>query len=882
MTIPEDDAGRLDEFIQRLSRDPNAPVPAWLDPDLAEFVRLVVRAEQATALDHDRQARIWQHVRSQYRIGLAARAESGTSRSSNGKEQPVVFIATEDAYRRKITGIRQLAEFRGVLTVLAAALILIVIGAWLLLAQRNGHPAGQPGAATAAGTGAATEPAPQGPVAPALPSSSVAWSPRGDRVAVVGGPKEEDIVLWGRDGRQLKSIKGHSGFITGLAWSPDGKTLASGGSDNSVRLWTAEGDSIAILSDHTGRIDSLMWSPDGSMLASAASSGDGTIRLWTAQGQPILTIKGGPTQIDGGTRITWSPDGKRLLARYGDSTADIWSIDGAILASLGAQQHDINDIVWSPDSTRVAVATMNKDIQTYTADGKPDSALPSPMGNLMLRWSPDGRFIAALSVDNTVRCYDVRSHSTVATIPGKGSFISDIAFSPDSLVLATASPAEPSAVILWDVRGQTLASYPAAQAVPGSVVIGWSPDGKALAVWMKGVPTPQIVTVADKVFAQAIDAAETLASTLAAAATSTSVPQVAGGGGGVGGTPPAEPSAGGAAADQPLVLDQAVTGLITEPGQTVNYAGEMTDEGKLLVLLQSDDFAVNLSPIQIACIDPSRSGGGGGGGGGGSDATGGSPAIRPFVVDLCPQGQIARIRLSVGSATRTEKGQFTMRVYRLTPATISMGNTIGKPIDGEISAARPFQYYSFSGATGDLLTVRLSRKDGASLSDLLDGRYLAGPNVGGAAIDRGEERYILGGGSYGVLVLPAVKGAAGRFSLTLTQEHPPTLDAKVQSVAFDDGHTAAAFAFAGTGKPLVLKVKITSGSDDVELAVMPALAPDAVQSMAELEQQTNRFTVVPNVPSSFKLDTIPDRPYIVFLSPPMGAESTVELSLSAP
>jgi WD40 repeat protein len=878
MNIPEDDAGRLDEFIQRLSRDPNAPVPAWLDPDLAEFVRLVVRSEQAAAFDRDRQARIWQHVRSQYRPGLAVQTGSATRRSSNGKEQPAVFVTTEDSYPRKITGIRQLAAFRGVLTVLAAALILIVIGAWLLLARQSGHPAGQPRAATAAATAPATEPAPQGPIAPSQPSSSVAWSPRGDRVAVVGGSKEEDIVLWSRDGRLLKTLKGHSGSITGLAWSPDGSTLASGGSDNSVRLWTAEGDSIAILSDHTGRIDSLMWSPDGSMLASAASNGDGTIRLWTAQGQPILTIQGGPTQTDGGTRVTWSPDGKRLLARYGDNTADIWSIDGTILASFGAQQHDVSDIVWSPDSTRVAVAAVNKDIQIYTADGKPDSALPSPLGNLMLRWSPDGRFIAALGVDNTVRCYDVRSRSIVATILGKGGFISDIAFSPDSFVLATVSPAEPSALILWDMRGQTLASYPAAQAAPGGVAIGWSPDGKALAVWMKGVPTPQIVTVADKVFAQAVYTANALASTLATAVTSTSVPQVAGGGSG---TPPAEPPAGGTGgtiADQPLAVGQTVTGSITEPGQTVNYAGEMTDEGKLLVLLQSDDFAVNLSPIQIACIDPSRNGGGGGGGGGGSDATGGSPEIRPFVVQLCSKGQISRIRLSVSSATRTETGQYTMRVYRLMPAMITMG----KSIDGEISAETPFQYYTFSGATGDILTVKLTPKGGAKLSDLLDGGYLAGPNVGGAALDQGEARYILGGGSYGVLVLPAVKGAVGRFSLTLTQDKPPTLGARVQSVTFDAGHTAAVFAFTGSGKPLVLKAMITSGADDVELAVMPALAPDAVQSMVELAQQTTRFSVVPNVPSSFKLDTVPDRDYVVLISPPMGAKSTVELSLSTP
>jgi Tol biopolymer transport system component len=871
MNIPEDDAKRLDEFIQRLSHDPNAPVPARLDPDLAEFARLVVLSERTAALDRDRQARIWQRVRSQFRADSPAPISPGLPLSSDGKEKPAMSVIAENAYRRKT--IHRVAEFRGVLTVLAAALILIVIGVWLLLAPHIGHPAGQPRlatSATAAATAAATEPATRDILAPSLPSAYVAWSPRGDRVAVVGGSKQEEITLWSRDGRLLKTIKGHSGFIAGLAWSPDGAVLASGGSDNSVRLWTPDGDSIAILSDHTGRVDSLMWSPDASMLASAASNGDGTIRLWTAQGQPILTIRAGPTQIDGGTRITWSPDGKRLSARYGDNTADIWSLDGTLVASFGVRQNDINDIQWSPDSARVAVATMNSDIQIYTADGKPDSTLPSPTGNLMLRWSPDGRFIAALSNENIVRCYDVRSHSVTATIIESGSFMSDLAFSPDGRVLATTSPNKLAAVKLWDLRGKMLASYPAAQDIPGGVMVGWSPDGRAIATWMNGVPTPQIVAVDDKVLAQAVETADALAGALTAAATSTSVPQVASGGD--------TPSADGNAAEQPLVVGQTVTGTITEPGQPAIYTGTDTEGGVLLVLLQSDDLAVGLVGSQIGCIVVGANGGGGGGGGGGSGETGGSPEIRPFVVDLCPKGQISVIRLSVGSASRTETGKFTMSVYRLVPSTFTMG----QPIDGEIGPGTPYQYYPFSGAIGDVLTSRLNRKDGAKLSTMLIHGYLAGPNVGGAAIDQGEERYILGIGSYGLLVLPAVKGAMGRFSLTLTQEKPPMLGTKVQSVTFDAGHTAAVFAFAGSDKPLVLKAKITSGSGDVQLDVMPALALDAIQSIAEVQDETNRFTVTPTVPSSFKLATVPDRPYIVLISPPVGAESTLELSLSAP
>jgi sugar lactone lactonase YvrE len=194
---------------------------------------------------------------------------------------------------------------------------------------------------------------------------SVAWSPDGRRLATASADKTAKV--WNAaSGQELLTLKGHISWVNSVAWSPDGRRLATASGDHTVRVWdAASGQELLTLKGPTESVFSVAWSPDGRRLATAGE--DHTVRVWdAASGWELLTLKGHTESV---VSVAWSPDGRRLATASGDKTAKVWDAgSGQELLTLKGHTDHENSVVWSPDGRRLATASEDHTVQIYAMD----------------------------------------------------------------------------------------------------------------------------------------------------------------------------------------------------------------------------------------------------------------------------------------------------------------------------------------------------------------------------------------------------------------------------------------------------------------------------------------------------------------------------------
>jgi WD40 repeat protein/tRNA A-37 threonylcarbamoyl transferase component Bud32 len=306
------------------------------------------------------------------------------------------------------------------------------------------------------------------------PVMSVAWSPDGRFLA--SGGQDHQVRIWNVDSRNASfTLEGHHDRVLTLAWSADGRFLASGGADNLVIIWNAEnGRTVNILEGHEGPVRMVSW-PHGSSESVASASEDTTAKVWrveTAEHEPILQHE---NTVEG---ILWSADDSQLIT--GDATGQIQLWDaatGETLNSWAAHEFGLITMALSPDGSRLVSTGTDGFIRLWNPESGAELAAFSGENSSPLSpaWLPDNERLALSFDNNLLGIWEVRSAAENRVTRSHTGQIGSIAWTPDGRGMVSGNTGE-NLTRFWNLETQE----------PVGVLPGFTADGSALSISADG------------------------------------------------------------------------------------------------------------------------------------------------------------------------------------------------------------------------------------------------------------------------------------------------------------------------------------------------------------------------------------------------------------
>ncbi|WP_437682868.1 pentapeptide repeat-containing protein [Sorangium sp. So ce131] len=312
--------------------------------------------------------------------------------------------------------------------------------------------------------------------------NAVAISPDGTLLA---SAHASWIVLWDMaTGTALRRFNGHADWVTSIAFSRDGDTLASGSEDFTVRLWdVATGNVLCVLKGHTSYVTSVAFSRDGEMLASGSS--DATVRLWqVATFGPLRVLRG---HLKAVMTVAFSPDGEMVASGSEDTSIRLWKASaGDTLRELNGHRGGVLSVAFSPGGEVLASGSADGDIGLWQVTTGEASCWVKHQARHVtsVAFSHGGAVLASGSADCTVRLWHLSTGGAAhlrgsSLLEGHSAAVTGVAFSPDDATLASASGDR--TVRLWQVS--TGAALRALQGHPSVfMAMALSSDGATLAL----------------------------------------------------------------------------------------------------------------------------------------------------------------------------------------------------------------------------------------------------------------------------------------------------------------------------------------------------------------------------------------------------------------